>query len=53
MSGREGRRVKGSKSGKPDEIGGYHMYGQVQIRIQIVGARIYQAVIPKVLKISD
>ena len=27
--------------------------GQVQIRIQIVGARIYQAVIPKVLKIPD
>ena len=29
------------------------IYGQVQIRIQIVGARIYQAVIPKVLKIPD
>ena len=31
----------------------YLIYGQVQIRIQIVGARIYQAVIPKVLKIPD
>ena len=29
------------------------VYGQVQIRIQIVGARIYQAVIPKVLIIPD
>ena len=36
------------------ENNGYeHVYGQVQIRIQIVGARIYQAVIPKVSKIPD
>ena len=26
LARREDRRVRGSKSGKPDEIGGYHMY---------------------------
>ena len=25
---REDHRVRGSKSGKPEEIGGYHMYGR-------------------------
>ena len=29
------------------------IYGQVQIRIQIVGARIYQTIFSKVLNISD
>ena len=30
LARREDRRVKGVKIGKPDEIGGYHMYdGQV------------------------
>ena len=38
---------------KGNKTVGRTISGQVQIRIQIVGARIYQAVIPKVLKIPE
>ena len=35
LARREDRRVRGVKSGKPDEIGGYHMYEHRHICINI------------------
>ena len=30
LARREDHRVRGSKAGEPDEIGGYHMYADIQ-----------------------
>ena len=37
LARREDRWVRGSKSGNPDEIGGYHMYGAGLSRIPVNG----------------
>ena len=34
-------------------VGKIYAYGQVQIRIQIVGARIYQTIFSEVLELPD
>ena len=48
-------QAKGTKFTSLNEVNlrGAFGYGQVQIRIHIVGARIYQTIISKVLNISD